>query len=92
MNTNNTEMLTQRNLKLIQSLDKLWEDKADILAALPEQDRNAVKAGILQEYLLTGIRKRADYRNLFIVAAYALSLSNNDPRFMSDVLAALPTE
>lgn len=68
---------------------KLWQGKEQLLESVPEQDRTAVKLGILEEYILYGIRAGRDTKTLFLLAALGISLANNDRPFFDEVKRSL---
>ena len=65
---------------------RLWANHADLLASLPdEQSRQAVKLGIISEYVLQGIRTKKNIETLLLLASLGISIANNDRPFFDNV-------
>ena len=69
--------------------NKLWKPHEALLSSLPEAEQNAVKIGIISEYVLQGIRARRNTETLLLLAALGISIANNDRPFFENVRQAL---
>lgn len=73
--------------------ERLWSKHADLLASVPEEDKTFVKLGILEEYILTGIRNGTNKDTLLLLATLGVAIANNDKAFYDQVctlLSSLP--
>ncbi len=68
---------------------KIWEENEAIIASVPVESIIPLKLGILEEYILQGLRTGADRTALFLAAALGVSLANNDSTFFREVKAAI---
>lgn len=65
---------------------RLWANHADLIASLPDdQSRQAVKLGIISEYILQGIRTKKNTETLLLLASLGISIANNDRVFFENV-------
>lgn len=68
---------------------KLWKPHEALLATLPEADQEAVKIGIISEYILQGIRAKKPIQTLFLLASLGMSIANRDRQFYEAVRDSL---
>ena len=68
---------------------RLWAAHADLIAALPVEDRTAVQLGILEEYISAGITQGKPMTTLFLLACLGISIANNDRQFYDGIRRAL---
>lgn len=78
-----------RHLEPLLDEGRLWANYADLLSSLPDQSKAAVQLGILEEYILAGIRAGKDLSVLFLLASLGISIANNDRTFYEDVRKAI---
>lgn len=67
----------------------IWQANEELLASVPEESRIPIKLGILEEYILQGLRSGADRTGLFLAAILGLALANNHTAFYTEVKAAI---
>lgn len=80
---------SESHLEAIFDEAKIWEENEAIIASVPVESIIPLKLGILEEYILQGLRTGADRTALFLAAALGVSMANNDSTFFREVKAAI---
>ena len=68
---------------------EIWQGKEELIASAPEEHRIPLKLGIIEEYILQGLRTGADRAALFLAAILGVALANNDRYFYTEVRKAI---
>lgn len=68
---------------------KFWQQNEAIIASIPVENIIPLKLGLIEEYILQGLRSGADRTALFMAAALGVSIANNDAVFFQEVKTAI---
>jgi len=68
---------------------ELWQENEALIASVPEESITPLKLGIIEEYILQGLRTGADKAALFLAAILGVALANNDRYFYTEVRKAI---
>lgn len=80
---------SESHLEAIFDEAKIWEENEAIIASVPVDSIIPLKLGILEEYILQGLRAGTDRGDLFQAAALGISIANNDRGFYTEVQKAI---
>ena len=68
---------------------KIWQENEALIESAPVENRIPLKLGILEEYILQGLRTGADKAALFLAATLGIAIANNDKGFYTEVRKAI---